>query len=55
MTTLSNYIEDHNIDGVEIDWEFLPTLQKVNPIESHATVWLFSDFWFVLPFDIALS
>lgn len=55
VTSLSNYVSDHKIDGVEIDWEYWPTPEKANPIEAKAIVSLFRDLRTALPNNITLS
>ena len=55
VSSISDYVNDHDIDGVEIDWEYWPTPEKVNPVESKAIVSLFRDLRSSLPNNIALS
>ena len=55
VTSLSKYVDDHQLDGVEIDWEYWPTPEKVNPIEAKAIVSLFRDLRSALPNKVALS
>ena len=55
VTNLSNYVNNHKIDGVEIDWEYWPTPEKVDTIVSDAIVSLFRDLRSSLPDKVALS
>lgn len=55
VTNLTNYVDKHKIDGVEIDWEYWPTPEKVDTIVSKGIVSLFRDLRSSLPNNLALS
>lgn len=55
VSNLTKYAIEHNVDGVEIDWECWPTPEKVDTIISKSIVSLFSDLRSALPTNIVLS
>jgi len=55
ITNLTNYTIDHKLDGVEIDWEYWPTPEKVDTMVSKGIVLLFRDLRSALPNNLALS
>ena len=55
ISNLTNYTVMHKIDGIEIDWEYWPTPEKVDTVVSSAIVSLFRDLRSALPNNLALS
>ena len=55
ITNLTKYVDDHKLDGVEIDWEYWPTPEKVDTLVSNGIVLLFRDLRSALPSNLALS
>lgn len=55
VSNLTKYAIEHQVDGVEIDWEYWPTPEKVDTIVSKGIVSLFSDLRSALPNNVILS
>ena len=55
ITNLTTYTIDHKLDGVEIDWEYWPTPEKVDTLVSNGIVLLFRDLRAALPSHLTLS